>query len=169
MKIRKVQIKEKANVKKALNKNSYIIVLFSLLLFVVDIDLFSPEPRFFSSNIFMWKGLAIVFQIIYIISLIQWYYKKKRIANILSNGIITKGTLISTEKIKSNSDGISFYIHLYEYEVDNKKYEVSFKNKSSSVNSYDIIYESNDPQNAVPYADLKDNIKRTIEESILKK
>ena len=133
---------------------------------IVDYDLFSSQPKFLITEGFFWKGIAIVFQIIFIGTLIQWEYKKQRIIDILSNGTITYGKLEMSERIKPNSES-SFYIHLFTYEVDNKKYEVATKNNQNSVKSDYIIYQSDNPKNGIVYEDLKSGLKEMVIENVI--
>ena len=68
-----------------------------------------------------------------------------------------------SERIQPNKTS-SFYIHLFEYVVSNKKYEVTMKNKSNYVNSNFIIYEFNNPKKGIVYEDLKVGLKDLIKE-----
>ena len=164
----KIRLTDKTKIAKILNRNNYLIVIIGILFLVIDYDLFSSEPKFLITEGFFWKGIAIVFQIIFIGTLVQWEYKKQRIIEILSNGTIVRGKLEFSEKMKPHRESATFYIHLFEYKVDNRKYEVTFKNKSKSVASDFIIYQSNKPKNGIVYDDLKKGLKKLIVDNIKK-
>ncbi|MBC3758467.1 hypothetical protein H7U19_08635 [Hyunsoonleella sp. SJ7] len=163
----KIQLSDKTQISKILNRSNYLIIIVGLIFLIIDYDLFSSEPKFLITEGFFWKGIAIVFQIVFIGTLIQWKFKKQRIIKILSNGTIIRGNLKYSEKIKPNYES-SFYVHLFEYKVDNEKFEVIFKNKSRNVKSDFIIYQSNNPKNGIVYEDLKDGLKKMIAEKIEK-
>jgi vacuolar-type H+-ATPase subunit I/STV1 len=166
LKTGKIRLTDKTKIAKILNRNNYLLIIVGIIFLIIDYDLFSPQPKFLITEGFFWKGIAIVFQLIFIGTLIQWEYKKQRIIDILSNGIITRGNLEMSERIKPNRES-SFYIHLFEYEVDNKKYEVAFKNKRNSVKSDFIIYQSNNPKNGIVYEDLKNGLKKMVEKEMV--
>ncbi len=135
--------------------------MIGIVFLIIDYDLFHSEPKFLVTEGYFWKGIAIVFQLTFIAILIQWDKKKKRIINILSKGIITEGKLKMSERIKPNKFS-TFYIHLFEYYVFDKKYEITIKNKTNSIKSNYIIYESNNPKNGILYEDLKSELKHLI-------
>ncbi|TDQ27511.1 hypothetical protein [Tenacibaculum caenipelagi] len=166
MKTGKIRLTDKTKISKILNRNNYLLIIVGIIFLIVDYDLFSSQPKFLITEGFFWKGIAIVYQLIFIGTLIQWEYKKQRIIDILSNGTITRGKLEMSQRIKPN-DTSSFYIHLFEYEVNNKKYEVTLKNKKSSVKSDFIIYQSNNPKIGIVYEDLKNELKTMVEEKII--
>jgi vacuolar-type H+-ATPase subunit I/STV1 len=166
LKTGKIRLTDKTKIAKILNRNNYLLIIVGIIFLIIDYDLFSSQPKFLITEGFFWKGIAIVFQLIFIGTLIQWEYKKQRIIDILSNGTITRGKLEMSEKIKPNHES-SFYIHLFEYEVDNKKYEVTIKNKQNSVKSDFIIYQSNNPKNGIVYEDLKNELKKMVADKII--
>ena len=168
MKTGKIRLADKTKIAKILNRNNYLILITGILFLVIDYDLFSSKPKFLITEGFFWKGIAIIFQIIFIGTLIQWEYKKQKIIEILSNGTIIRGKFEFSEKIKPHRESATFYIHLFEYEVDHKTYEVTFKNKSKSVASNFIIYQSNKPKNGIVYEDLKKDLKELIAKNIIK-
>ncbi len=161
LKTGKIRLSNKTQIAKILNRNNYLLIIVGIIFLIINYDLFSSQPKFLITEGFFWKGIAIVFQIIFIGTLIQWEYKKQRIIDILSNGTITHGKLQMSEKVKPNQES-SFYVHLFEYEVDNKKYEVTLKNKRNSVKSDFIIYQSNNPKNGIVYEDLKNGLKEMV-------
>ena len=157
----KIQITEKDKIKKILNGNKYLTVFIGLIFLTIDYDLFSSQPIVLKAEGFFWKGIAIAFQLIFIGTLIKWEIKKRKTINILNNGMITRGELKFSQRIKPN-DSSSFYVHLFEYSVANKKYEVAFKNKKNSVNSSYIIYQIDKPENGMLYQELKEGLKKLI-------
>jgi vacuolar-type H+-ATPase subunit I/STV1 len=166
LKTGKIRLSDKTKIAKILNRNNYLLIIVGIIFLIIDYDLFSSQPKFLITEGFFWKGIAIIFQIIFIGTLIQWEYKKQRIIDILYNGTITRGKLEMSEKIKPNRES-SFYIHLFEYEVDNKKYEVTIKNNQSSVKSDYIIYQSNNAKNGIVYEDLKNELKKMVVEKVI--
>ncbi len=166
LKTGKIRLTDKTKIAKILNRNNYLLIIVGIIFLVIDYDLFSSQPKVLITEGFFWKGITIVFQLIFIGTLIQWEYKKQRIIDILSNGIITRGKLEISERIKPNRES-SFYIHLFEYEVSNKKYEVAFKNKRNNVKSDFIIYQSNNPKNGIVYEDLKNKLKKMVEKEMV--
>jgi len=161
----KIQLTDKAKTAKILNRNNYILVIAALLCLIIDIDLFSTNPKYLITNGYFYKGLAIVFQITFIWSLYKWDKKKKNIIEILNNGMIINGTLIMSERIRANSNSTQF-AHIFEYTVSGKKHEAFMKNRSSSVKSNYIIYQVDNPKNGVVYDELKTELKDLITSSI---
>lgn len=166
MRTGKIRISNTTKIAKILNRNNYILVIVGIICLIIDYDLFRSQPKFLITDGFFWKGIAIVFQIIFIGSLIQWEYKKQQIINILSNGTITRGSLKISEKVKPNRES-SFYIHLFQYQVGNETYEVTIKNNKNRVASNYIIYQSDKPKNGIVYEELKDELKIMIEKKLL--
>lgn len=165
LRIGNIRITDRAKIAKALNRRNYLIYMVVIVFIAIDIDLFSAQPKFLKTEGFFWKGMAIVFQLLFILSVIKWDAKKKKIIDILHNGMIVKGELKFSERIRPNKTSV-FYVHLFEYEANGQTHEVSFKNKSKAINSYYIVYNLKDPNSAVVYEDLKPNIKQLISESL---
>ncbi|MCD2258759.1 hypothetical protein [Psychroserpens luteolus] len=163
MRTGKIQIRDNAKLSKALNRNNYILYIVIVIFAIINIDLFSSQPRFLVTEGLFWKGASIVFQVLFILSLVQWDVKKKKVISILSNGMIVKGQLIYSDVIKPNKTS-SFNVHLFEYEASGKIYDIEFKNKSKQVKSSYIIYKINQPEKAIVYEDLKPNIKRMVQQ-----
>ncbi|MEM5567123.1 hypothetical protein WNY78_18545 [Psychroserpens sp. AS72] len=166
MKTGKIRLSDKSKIAKILNRNNYLLIIVGIIFSIIDYDLFSSQPEILITEGFFWKGIAIILQIIFIGTLIRWEYKKQRIIDILYNGTITRGKLEMSEKIKPNRES-SFYIHLFEYEVDNKKYEVSIKNNRNNVNSDYIIYQSDNPKNGIVFEDLKSELRKIVAEKVI--
>lgn len=164
----KIRLSDKNKIAKILNRNNYLIVIVGIIFLIIDYDLFNSKPKVLITEGFFWKGIAIVFQIIFIGTLVQWEYKKQRIIEILSNGTIIRGKLEFSEKMKPHRESASFYIHLFEYKIDNRKHEVTFKNKNKSVASDFIIYQSNKPKNGIVYEDLKKGLKELVAKNVIK-
>lgn len=165
MKTGTIRLSDKIKISKILNRNNYLLVAIAIIFLIIDFDLFSSQPKFLKTQGFFWKGIAIVFQIIFIGTIIQWEYKKKRIIDILSNGVIIKGRLDFSQRLKPNRES-SFYVHIFKYEVNNQEYEVTIKNKTNDVKSHFIIYESGNPKNGIVYEDLKVGLKQMIKQSL---
>ncbi|MGV6832602.1 MAG: hypothetical protein ACWA5P_13700, partial [bacterium] len=157
MKTGKIRLSNKAEISKILNRNNYVLYIVAIICVVIDYDLFSSEPKFLMTDGYFWKGIAIVFQLVFIGTIVKWKSKKQRIIDILTNGTIIRGRLEMSEKISTNRVS-SFYLHLFEYTVDNKKYELTYKSNSSNVKSDFIIYQSNNPKNGIVYEDLKNGL-----------
>ncbi|MFD2561162.1 hypothetical protein [Aquimarina rubra] len=157
----KIQISDKRKIAKILNRSNSLLIIIGIVFLIIDYDLFSSHPIILVTEGYLWKGLAIVFQLVFVGNLINWELKKQRIINILSNGIITLVELKMSERVKPN-DTSSFYIHLFEYSVSNNKYEVTLKNKKDIVKSNYIIYQTDNPKNGIVYEDLKEGIKKLI-------
>ena len=163
MKTGKIQISDKHKITKTLNRNNSLFIIIVIICILIDYDLFSIKPKYLVTEGYFWKALAIVFQLAFIASLIQWETKKRKITNILNNGIITQGQLKMSERIKPNKRA-SFYLHLFQYTVDNKIYEVTLKNKRNSIASNFIIYQLTNPKNGVVFEGLKTDLKTLIKE-----
>lgn len=166
LKTGKIRLSDKTKIAKILNRNNYLLIIVGIIFLLIDYDLFSSQPKVLMTEGFFWKGIAIVFQVIFIGTLLQWEYKKQRIIDILSNGTITRGILEMSEQVKPNRES-SFYIHLFQYQVGNEKYEVTIKNKKNSVRSDFIIYQSDNPKNGIVYEDLKAELKKMIADKVL--
>nr|WP_321222458.1 hypothetical protein [uncultured Psychroserpens sp.] len=166
MKTGSIHLTDKTKIAKILNRNNYLLIIVGIIFLIIDYDLFSAQPKFLITDGHFWKGFAIVFQLIFISTLIQWEYKKQRIIDILSNGIITRGNLEMSEKVKANRESL-FYIHLFKYVVDNQNYEVAFKNNMNSVKSNFILYQSDNPKKAIAYEDLKTELKTMVEKEMM--
>ncbi|WP_298894691.1 hypothetical protein [uncultured Psychroserpens sp.] len=161
MRTGKIQIQDTAKMSKALNRNNYILYIVIVVFAIINIDLFSSQPRFLVTQGLFWKGATIIFQVLFILSLVQWDLKKKKIISILSNGMIVKGQLIYSDVIKPNKTS-SFNLHLFEYEVSGKIYDIEFKNNSKQVKSNYIIYKINQPEKAIVFDDLNMSLKQLV-------
>lgn len=166
MKTGKIRLSNKAEISKILNRNNYVLYIVAIICVVIDYDLFSSEPKFLMTDGYFWKGIAIVFQLVFIGTIVKWKSKKQRIIDILTNGTIIRGRLEMSEKISTNRVS-SFYLHLFEYTVDNKKYELTYKSNSSNVKSDFIIYQSNNPKNGIVYEDLKNGLRKLVKENVI--
>ncbi|WP_299097905.1 hypothetical protein [uncultured Winogradskyella sp.] len=78
MKTGKLQLPNTTNVAKILNRNYYIIIIVIIVFAVINYDLFSSEPKYLITEGFFWKGIAIVFQLAFLTSIIQWHFKKRK-------------------------------------------------------------------------------------------
>jgi hypothetical protein len=156
LKTGKIQIYNKTRIANILNRTNYLIYVVVAIFILIDLDLFSTQPKVLVTEGFFWKIIAVTFQLIFLASLIQWDFKKKKIIDILSNGILINGDLQYSEKIKPNRES-SFYVHVFKYNVSGITYEVSFSNKRNSVSSRAIIYQFDDPKKAIVFKSLKKN------------
>ena len=164
-----IKLSNTSGVSTALSKYNYILVLVGIAFIFIDFDLFSEQPKYLITKGFGWKGLAIAFQIIFVLSLIQWHYKKKKIIDILYDGISIRGNYISSTKVSTGTDNPStYYMHLFEYTVNNTNYDISFKTKSYSPESHYIIYKRSNPKNAVGFADLRKDLQELVESRVRK-
>jgi hypothetical protein len=143
-----------------------MIGLIWIVFILVDIDLFSTEPKYLITDQFMWKGFAIVIQVIFLVSIIKWEIKKKRMVQILTNGIVVLGTHHGSEYLKGGKSS-GYYYHLFSYEVNGKKYEVGLRNKRRYVQSNFIIYQADHPKKAIAFEELKKGLQRFVERSII--
>lgn len=165
MKTGKIQIQNKTQIARLLNRSNFLIYVVIAIFILINFDLFSAQPKLFVTQGYFWKSIAVVFQIIFLASLIQWDFKKKKIIDILSNGILVNGELQYSERIKPNRES-GFYIHMLTYNVSGDTYEVAFKNQSNRISSRAIIYQNDHPKKAVAFADLKKGLQELVEENI---
>jgi len=160
-----IKLSNTSGVSTALNKHNYILILVGIAFVFIDFDLFSRQPTYLITKSWAWKGLAIAFQFIFVLSLIQWHYKKKKITDILYDGISIRGNYISSTKI-SNSESYNHYMHLFEYTVNKMTYDLSFKTKNYSPESDYIIYKRNNPKIAVGFDDLRKELQKLVESRV---
>ncbi len=161
-KIKKVFIEDEKKLRKAVHRDNYIYIILLLICVVINIDMFSPSPRWItlggSTSV---KIVIIAFQILFIISLFFWYKKKKKIIAILLNGEKTKGKITDSVSLRSNSSHIN--ICVFTYIVNDKEYTVSSKDKyGDKGDKYTIIFETNNPENSIVYEHLKNNVQQLI-------
>ncbi|WP_299274332.1 hypothetical protein [uncultured Psychroserpens sp.] len=156
-----IKINNTSKLYKAFGKRDYILYVMILLCVFINIDLFSSQPRFLITTGFFWKGIALASLVVLLFSLIQWHLKKKKVIDVLSNGIIIEGQLKYSDVIKPNKTS-SFNVHLLEYQVLGKTYEIGFKSKNKHLQSNVIIYKVNQPEKAIVFEDLRPNMKQII-------
>jgi len=160
-----IGLTDKKQISKILNRNNYLIVFVIIGCLIINYDLFSSKPKFLVTEGYLWKGLAIIFQLTFIGNLIRWELKKQKIINILSNGNLVNSKLKMSEQIKPNNSS-SYYLHLFKYTVGDENFEVVMKNKNSKVKSNFIIYEKGKPKNAVVFEDLKKGLKKMVKNEL---
>ena len=161
MKMTKINIKDRSRLYKMLSKRDYILYAIIFLCLLINLDLFSPQPLVFNSSLF-WKIAAVTVLILLLFSVIQWHSKKRKIIDILSNGMVVDGKPNYSDVIKPNRTS-SFNVHLVSYDVSGKTYEVGFKSKNKNLASNRVIYKVNQPEKAIAFETLRSDIKKLIE------
>ncbi|MEP0265618.1 hypothetical protein [Dokdonia sp.] len=159
---KKILIKDEKELRKAVHRDNYLLVIILLVFAIVDYDMFSVYPKLITLEDTSLKVLIVVFQFIFIASLFFWERRKKKIITILLNGEKTDGKIIESIPVRSNSRLIH-YVHEFEYKVNGQKYTVFSKSKlGSQAYRYAVIYESNTPENSIVLEHLKKNVQRLI-------
>lgn len=162
MKTKHVQLKDLSIAKRSLNKTTIILVIIAIILVLVDLDLFHPNPRWLKTDGYFYKGMAILFQVTFIANFIQWEFKKKKILSLLQNGIITNGTLKFSESFQPNSTSRRIHVHMLAYNANEKSYEISTKSKRRELSTTKVLYLSNEPKKAIAIQELKPAIQQLI-------
>lgn len=159
---KKIVIKDEKELRKAVHRDNYLLVIIGFIFVIVDYDMFSVTPKLITIEDTSLKVLIVVFQFIFIASLFFWERRKKKIIAILLNGEKTDGKIIDSIPIKSNRRLIH-YVHEFEYKVDGQKFTVFSKSKLGAKEyRYTVIYESNNPENSIILEHLKGNVQRLI-------
>jgi len=127
----KVVIKDEKELRKAVHRDNYIYIILLLACVVIDYDMFSESPRLITIDDTFLKIAVVAFQVIFIVSLVVWERRKKKIISILLDGKTTNGTIIDSLPIK-NRGRLLHYVHTLSYQVENKDYTVHSKSKKGA-------------------------------------
>ena len=158
----KVVIKDEKELRKAVHRDNYLIVGVLLVFIAIDYDMFSFYPRLITIEDTFLKVAVVAFQVIFIVSLVVWERRKKKIISILLDGKTAKGTIINSLPIK-NRGRLLHYVHTLSYQVENKDYTVHSKSKKGAKGDlYIIVYKSNHPENSIVLEHLKKNVQRLV-------
>ncbi|WP_299678846.1 hypothetical protein [uncultured Dokdonia sp.] len=159
---KKVIIEDEKKLRRAIHRDNYLIAGVLLVFIVINYDMFSAYPRLITIEDTFLKVVVVAFQVIFIISLVVWERRKKKIISILLDGKTAKGTIIDSLPIK-NRGRLLHYIHTLSYKVGGKNYTVHSKSKKGAMGDlYMIVYKSNHPENSIVLEHLKKNVQRLV-------
>lgn len=159
---RKVIIKDERELRKAVHRDNYLIIIILLVFTAVDIDMFSKTPVLVAIKDTSLQIMIVVIQVLFVVSSIIWERRKKKIITVLLNGEKTDGIVIDTIPVRSNSR-LLHYVYEFTYKVEGQKYTVFSKSKRLLKDyRHAIIYESNNPENSIVLEHLKKNVQRHV-------
>lgn len=159
---RKVIIKDEKELRKAVHRDNYLIIMILLVFATVDFDMFSKNPVFVAIKDTSLQVMIVVFQIIFVITLFIWERRKKKIIHVLLSGEVVNGEIIDSVPVRSKAR-VMHYIQVLTYKVNGQDYTIHSKSKKGKKgDTHIIIYESNNPENSIVLEHLKKNVQRLV-------